>query len=364
VQKVKKKIGEKALISLLLALIGFVALTTAAYAWIGVSRVPFITNMSISVLTENGIMCAPDKDGLPDTDRWSTYMDLDEYTADMVPIRPATYLPDEEGNLFHMITYDLTGRTAGVKPLEEENFNQTYSENPGYEAAFQDAVDGGYMYYIDMWMMTNNVNADIYLMDGETDADGQLSGGTYCIGEPTWNEDEVKHEDAGYGLECSVRFGFEWQNTDMNGNPIGEKNFVIYEPNADIHPQLSEGAIATENVRGEELIDTEHLITQKAYTWQESSPVLADTVKYTVGEFINNPQLLRIEKLGMVKIRVYVWIEGQDYDCKAYAAAHEVNLRANFSFGVHEQEQINTDIGRRDASELPTQAEDETENEE
>jgi len=358
--KVRKRIGEKALISLLLAVLSFLALTTAAYAWIGVSRVPFITNMSLSVLTENGILVTSDKDGLPDEEGWATYFDVSEYFSDMVPIRPATYWPDEEGNLFHMITYDITGRTSGVKPLTAENFNQKFADNPDYSRAFQNQVEGGYMCYLDLWMKTNNVSADIYLMDGETDEEGQIIGGTYCIGEPSWDEEQLIHVNSGYGLECSVRYGFEVQKTDMNGNPIGDPEFTIYEPNCDIHPIADDGYIATENVVGGELIGTDRLITQKASVWTETDPVLADSVKYTVGEFVNNPQLLRIEKLGMVRVRIYVWIEGQDYDCKAYAAANEVNLRANFSFGVHEQEQINTDIGRRDVSELPTKAQDET----
>lgn len=51
---------------------------------------------------------------------------------------------------------------------------------------------------------------------------------------------------------------------------------------------------------------------------------------YTKNNFDNNVQIFSINS-GITKIKVYMWIEGQDVDCENNAAIGNVALNLSFS---------------------------------
>jgi hypothetical protein len=93
--------------------------------------------------------------------------------------------------------------------------------------------------------------------------------------------------------------------------------FFIYEPNTDSHiEEESTGYINTPSIDGtDHLVDSDYLIRQTASTWTEAYPVQRDVVIKDLGEFIDNPTLFTIGTNEMVKIDLYIWLEGQDVDC-------------------------------------------------
>ena len=331
-----------------MVLVCFVAVATATYAWLGVSRVPFISDLSLSVISEAGLQIAPDVDGQPG--EWDSFLDMSEFMENFVPLRPVTYTPDS----FRAIQYSYDGRTNGVTPLEDKNFNVMKPEGVEFGTQnFWDVANEGYMVYVDFWLRTNGgAGADVFLSDAVSTADGDMGKGTFAVGMPVWEAGEVTHVNKGFGMETAVRMGFEWQRTDISGNPIGGKTFMMYEPNADVHPDGGTGYLTTPSVLGGALIDNDHLITQAASTWTETSPVLAEKVVYTPGKFLQQRTLLRVEQEGMTKVRLYVWVEGQDADCIARNSADSVMLLANIDFGVRADTREDSGIGRRDLSKI------------
>ena len=63
------------------------------------------------------------------------------------------------------------------------------------------------------------------------------------------------------------------------------------------------------------LIDENHLIRQSSSTWSEAYPVQRNAVIHELGEFLTPAKLFKLTVGEMVKIDLYVWLEGQDIDC-------------------------------------------------
>ena len=341
----RRRVILPAFITLMVCLI---AVVTVTYAWLGVSRVPFVSDLSLSAISEAGLQIAPDVDGMPG--EWDSYLDMSEFFENFVPLRPVTYTPDS----FRAIIYSSDGRTNGVVPLEDKNFNVMKPEGVEFGTQnFWDVANEGYMVYVDFWLRTNGGSgASVFLSDAASTEDGDMYKGTYAVGMPVWEAGEVAHVNKGYGMETAVRMGFEWQKTDINANPIGNKTFMMYEPNADVHPGGGTGYTMTPSVLGGALIDNDHLITQAASTWKETDPVLAEKVFYTPGKILQDHMLLRVEQEGMTKVRLYVWVEGQDVDCIARNSADSVMLLANIDFGVKADVRDGVSVGRRDLSKI------------
>lgn len=321
---------SKLMLGFLLSVLATVALASASYAWLDISRIPFVTDVSLSLITENAAMIAPDVDGSPG--EWDTYLDVSAILENMVPLKPVTYA----GGQFYKVDYGEDGRPAGLSPISEENVNVTYPDGDTGTPADLQAERDGWMIAIDYWMKTDGVSTNITLQQPVTTVDGEKGAGTYLIGEPVWNEETISHENGGYGAETMVRIGFESVQTDAEGKAMGEKRFVIYEPNADIHPDGTYGVMTTESSQGGSLIDSEHLVLQEATKWKEQEPVLKDALIYEFGEFIKNVPLFKLDGSGMTKIRMYIWMEGQDVDCHNYAMENDTSIVANIQFGTDE----------------------------
>lgn len=332
--------------ALFLTVLSLVAVVTATYSWMGVSRIPFVSDVSLSVITENSLLIAPDNEGQPG--EWNDYLDASAFLSDLVPLKPVTYTPEA----FCKIVYDETGRTNGVEPLAEGNINVRYPDADRTSAASKAAEAEGFMVVMPLWMKAEGAaGGEVYLSDPVETADGQMGGGTYAVGTPIWEDGSVSHRNGGYGAESTLRFGFACTPCDQQGNPTGDMEFIIYEPNMDRNADATTDYRVTQSVNGGPLIDDDHLILQTASTWNETNPVLQDVVIYSVGQFVQNRPLFTLPRGGMMKVDVCIWMEGQDSDCIARNVADAVSITANLQFGVKADEII-SDIGR---GEIPNQ---------
>jgi len=312
----------------ILLVLGLVALLSSTFAWLDVSRVPFVSDLEVSVITENRLLIAPDEDGQPG--EWNTFFDASGYFQDMAPLYPVTYVD----GWFSKLVYDKTGRADYVTPITEDNINVMIDNAIGISADGSAEITG-YVLAIDCWMKTEGGSATVFLSDPVETSDGQMGGGTYAVGSPIWSDETATHSNGGYGSETTLRLGFQFQHTDMNRNATSEKSFFIYEPNADIHPdEALTGYIQTDSVNGGALTDSAHHIIQNASVWNEANPVLADVVVYTPGKFVQNPDLFTIRSGEMIKTRIFFWMEGQDIDCIARNVTDAVSIAANIQFGV------------------------------
>ena len=196
------------------------------------------------------------------------------------------------------------------------------------------------------WAKSDGNTASITLTDPKERSDGQMGGGTYAVGRPVWSDTEGKHIDGGYWSETTLRMAFECIPMNYDYEQTGETTWAFYEPNADVHPDGSTGYIETYNVEGGPLVPegANHII-QNASTWEETSPALQDTVLYHPGAFTQNKELFQISS-GLMKIRLYIWMEGQDVDCIARNVARAVLVDGNIQFAAS-GETKSTGITRR-----------------
>ena len=312
--------------TLILAVLGLVAIVQTSYAWLGVSRIPFISDVALTVITENGLFLAPDDNGKPG--EWDTYLDASAFLSDIVPLKPVTYT----ANGFCRLIYDDTGRADTVTPLTEENINVRFPDENHSSAASLEAMGNGYMAAYPFWLKCEgSTAAEVSLSEPVERVDGQMGGGTYAVGKPVWSDASGGHVSGGYGSETTLRLAFECTPVDENGNPTGETSFVVYEPNADIHPGGADGFIETMNVSGGPLVPAEQHVIQNASTWEDARPALQDSVIYHAGEFTQNPPLFTISG-GLMKVTLYIWMEGQDADCIARNVAESVSIETNVQF--------------------------------
>ena len=174
------------------------------------------------------------------------------------------------------------------------------------------------------------------------------------------NRIKVVHKENGglsdarnVGIENATRFAFvvegSTQSTDLNTiqnlKTNSNNNVYIWEPNYDSHTES--GILNAKNVYN---LDITNNYQELPYEGIKSEipknlkvaidkankanyPNYFDTVKvsyYTKTNFTNNVEMFSINQ-GITKLRIYMWLEGQDVDCENDASIGSISLNLQFS---------------------------------
>jgi len=290
----------KIVVYLYVLLILMSLLTVASYTWFSLSRTPRVSDMNMYINSQSGMELSAD----PLAEEWELQLDFRDLVDVTTTLRPITW--SEVRQQFFAAVYGIDGRLTDIaswQPLTDER------------NANKDNLDG---YYIKAtFYARSGVAVDVSLSPAVEVDEGINGSGTYVIGTPLWDSQQILHNNGGQGAENAVRIGIRTTPVDQTGVSNGEPSeFFIYEPNTDAHIDGTTDYIATPSIDGtEHLIDQDHLIRQTASTWTEAYPVQRDVVIKELGEFEEMPTLFSMEAGDMVKIDLYVWLEGQDVDC-------------------------------------------------
>lgn len=307
--KKNTKKGPKPVIIYFYIVLILMALTTAAtYTWFTISKTPWVSDMSIYINSPSGLELSTDPLG----EEWTQQLDVSRLLQDAPSLRPVTWVEDEQK--FYAANYGLDGRlTDNWQPLADRLHGVAHNNDGYYIAATIYARAGQKM--------------DVSLSPAVDVAEGVKGSGTFVIGKPVWNAEEIHHDNGGKGSELAVRVGFLVQKTDLNGTPKEEPaEFFIYEPNSDTHIDGSTDYVATPNIKGNAaLVEENRLIHQTTSTWQESDPVEQNVVVRSSGEFLTDTTMFTLDSTELAKITVYIWLEGQDVDC-TNEIGHEAKL--------------------------------------
>ena len=65
-------------------------------------------------------------------------------------------------------------------------------------------------------------------------------------------------------------------------------------------------------------------------TWTETDPAQRDVVVKNLGNFMDDTTLFLLDSGEMVRLDVYIWLEGQDQDCMQ--TIHEAQVMACLQF--------------------------------
>ena len=313
--KQKKKI----LLLVWLLLFSLTLLTVASYTWFSISQTPRVSDLYLFINAQTGLEIATDPKG-----EWRTQLDFREMVGVTTPLRPVTWSNVDQR--FYAASYGMDGRMTGNwEPLNDERH------------ANKNNLDG---YYIKAsFYARSGQNVTVFLSEAVEVDEGIHGSGSYLIGTPIWDSEIMRHENGGMGAETAVRVGIRVTPVDAEGVPTGaESIFYIYEPNADGHIDGSVGYVPTSSIdMTPTLVPEDRLILQTASTWTEAYPVQRTVVIKELGEFQKEPELFKLQADEVVRIDLYIWLEGQDIDCTN--AIHEAQIMANIQFKAEEEGQ-------------------------
>lgn len=314
-QSSKKKKVKLIIIYFYVLLVLFTLFTVASYTWFSLSKTPRVSDMQMFINAQTGLEISV----TPDAEEWGLQLDFREISDTTSPLRPVTW--SNSNQRFYAAVYGYDGRMRNKwEPLTDARH------------ANKNTIDG---YYIKSTFYARSGQAvDVKLSPAVEVDEGIKGSGTYLIGYPEWDSEEVVHYNGGNGAECAMRIGIRITPVNTSGIPTGETSeFYIYEPNSDMHINGTAGYVETPSIDGTaSLVDKDHLILQSASTWTEADPVQREVVIHDLGEFSTDTALFKLEAGEMVKIDLYVWLEGQDVDC-----SNEINrarIMANIQFAT------------------------------
>lgn len=306
-----------------LLLIGMLTMiVSTSFAWFSISSEPTVEDMSIYVNAPPGVSIATRYDAREE--EWGEHIDFTDLLPGEHLLKPVTWF-DSEG-VFKSIRYGLDGR--------QTNLWRTLSDNENAN------TEGGKQYYIvGSFYARTETTCSLALVQATTMSDGEMGTGTYVVGQPLWNGIEHCHDNLGEGAEYAVRIGFLVSYIDpKTGEVIRQNKLVIYEPNADWHMDGSEGVVPTPSAAGdEELVAGNRLIRQTTSSWTDSSPAQQGITVKKLGEFLTDSTVVRLESSEMIRVDMYIWLEGQDADC--YSIPRNASLFANVQFKADYGEQ-------------------------
>ena len=313
IEKKEKKINKRTLIFIYFyaTLFLLILLTVASYTWFSLSKSPRVSSMSLYVATDTGLSLAL----TPDSEDWGQQLSYSDMVGDTSPLRPVSWSDKEK--IFYAAEYGIDGRIKGWEPLSDER-NANRSDNQGY-------------YCISTFYAKTDQNVTVSLTPAVEISEGINGAGTYLIGTPIWDSNEIQHNNAGQGAENAVRIGIKVTRLADDNSLTDNVEFYIYEPNCDTHADGSMGYVDTPSLDGTNtLVSEDRIIKQTASYWQETEPVQRDVLIHTFGEFLGTTELFKLKKNEMVQIKLYIWLEGQDVDCSN--KIKEAQIIANVQF--------------------------------
>lgn len=290
-------------------------LVAATYTWFTLSKTPRVYDMDMHVSSPAGLEIAL-KHNSPDDD-WGQSLDFFDMVEELTTLKPCTW--SEEDQCFYAAAYGTDGRLAAISKRLTDNKNANKEGPEGYYAK-------GTLY------ARSDSPVTVSLAEAMTLEDGTECIGTYLIGTPVWNQEEILHDNGGSGAEYAIRVGLRITPVNERGRELADSVFYIYEPNSDGHTGGATGYVDTKSIDGtDNLVPAARLITQTTSSWTEVYPVQRSVVLRDMGTFTSGTDLFHLDAGEMVRIELYVWLEGQDVDCD-YSIGNEAMILAHIQF--------------------------------
>lgn len=292
--------------------------SVASYTWFTMSRTPEVSDMNLYITSGTGLELSAD----PGAEVWTNQLDIYE-TEELKEYRGNTEKPslrqttwsDAEGHFFGPL-YGYDGRLMPIGTTDYSTM-EIVSWYKLEDKIHANKLSASSYYLKATFYARSDQPTDVTLTAPalELDSGGTPGQGTYIIGDP----------NTGRGPETAVRAGMRMTLVDASGQELEERGpMYVYEPNADRHADNSTDYIPTYSVHDLEgyLVPEDRLIVQKFS--KEGEP----------GEFDSNPPLFYIKPGQIMRIELYLWLEGQDVDCSNIMAhaTDKTRILANIQF--------------------------------
>lgn len=316
--------------SLLLLLLIAILLVTSSYAWFTANRVVTVSQLQVNVQTQNGLQISAD------ADVWKGTLSNEDLTG-------AAY----EGciNQFPEILQAVS--TAGENTTDGNlklfygvsapSTDGSYSLTATQENGPTKGEEGKYIAF------------DIYLRaDQDTTLQLQLANddGDNPIGSfVTSPENRGLQNAARVAFIKQGHVGLDEDATTLQNqvNQDADKKVYIWEPNSTSHTDVAvQYALATydETIADgtayttygvKSAITSENAVAIKDAITGTNSTYFAETAPITTTEGqVVVSDVLTLDQ-GVTKLRVFMWIEGQDYDCENNASGSDAIFQLQFT---------------------------------
>ena len=328
--KRRNKNSKKLSLLILLLLITVVMLGTSTYAWFTANRVVTINQIDVKVEASNGLQISTD------ASTWKTVITNEDITAGYAGANNILPANVTAVSTTGAITNHLMDMYSGVIGNDDDG-NYTIYTNKENEASTTSA-NGKFVAF------------DVFL---KVDKDEQI----YLT-----QNSSVANKDTDKGLQNSARVAFveigQGDSSKAPGELIKLNNSAktqafIWEPNADAHADTVKNQLSAQY--GVSLVAngaTPYYGITGAFT---SPQLLNETVNGTNTDYsaLVTPDLTTLAsfgtavdadgnkvedykqvfnlKAGVTKMRVYMWIEGQDIDCENYATGASISYNLQFA---------------------------------
>lgn len=311
--------------SLLLLLLLLVFLMVSTYAWFTANQTVTISTLDVNVQTSNGLQISAD------AINWKTILQKADITG-----ASATY-------------------TSSVNQVPDEM-------QPVSSAGIVD-TDTGYM---DMYFGTVDALDDGtgYSLASDKEVDTRGAEGRYIAFDIFLRVDQTtpvylttasniitKEGAADKGLQNAARVAFidEGNIADVGDSTgaqalKGGTTSIIWEPNYDVH--TAAGVANAKEIYGldttttgatqlsyqgikAEFADTEGVTLKNTNTFSQYFQTVTPIIS-TVKDFDTQQTLLNL-KAGITKVRIYMWVEGQDVDCENNASGTDISFNVQIT---------------------------------
>lgn len=311
--------------SLLLLLLLLVFLMVSTYAWFTANQTVTISTLDVNVQTSNGLQISAD------AINWKTILQKADITG-----ASATY-------------------TSSVNQVPDEM-------QPVSSAGIVDTGTG----YMDMYFGTVDALEDGtgYSLVSDKEVDTRGAEGRYIAFDIFLRVDQTtpvylttasniitKEGAADKGLQNAARVAFiDEGNVADVGDSTGAQALkggttsIIWEPNYDVH--TAAGVANAKEIYGldttttgasqlsyqgikAEFADSEGVTLKNTNTFSQYFQTVTPTIS-TVKDFDAQQTLLNL-KAGITKVRIYMWVEGQDVDCENNASGTDISFNVQIT---------------------------------
>ena len=292
--------NNKLITAFLMLLVTAVALTTASYAWFSTAAAVAIDGIDVNVTAASGIQVSTDAAD------WKTVLSVADLTAAADDPGAYTGHTNQFASVLAPVSTAGDLSTAGifdmfygelVEDTEVTLTTTSLTDTAGYT---------GHYVAFDVFIKTVE-DTDIYL--------GPTSDVTY----------NLAGVDA--GLQYSARVGFLNKGTDATATPAtavalnSSVEQVIWEPNADQHTDYAINSLGASGVETTYAVIAEGTLLDSDAA-VPSATYFDEITALDHGLLVSNEgstpttDVIFTAYAGITKLRIYIWIEGQDIDCE------------------------------------------------
>lgn len=323
----RKKRSKKIFIAILMILFSGVVLTASTYAWFTANKTVTVEQIEVNVAASNGLQISVD------ATNWKTLISNADiqgagttYTGAVNQLPTTSIVPtssigeiDTTTGFMKMFKGDIVSNASGTNILKAERSTETHSTTTGDFIAF------------DLFFQVTE-DTPVYLTSASN----------------------VIAVDASKGIENAARVAFVEQGNAAAGTAVGTVQglksdgttpAIIWEPNTDVHkPAAVVAALSTYGITTSEAgaARINYNGVKAPIPEGESIPLNSTDEKYfsavtpkltSVAAGIPNDAYLQLFtlKAGTTKVRIYMWVEGQDVDCENNASGSSLAYNLQFS---------------------------------